>query len=104
MNWWRQYHDVRFVVNEAQQFTMGNASGHDCNCLIDTLRQQLHLDCDVGAVRAYVQAQHASLVHRDYLELQHHWQDVICGFAHVVGDEFIPSTYKIVCLDATFIV
>ena len=67
------------------------------------MRQQLHLDCDIGAVRAYVQAQHASLVHRDYLELQHHWRDVILGFAHVIGEEFLPSTYKIVCVDATFI-
>ena len=53
--WWREYHDVRFVINE-QHFKMGKASGHECNCLIDTLRQQLHLDCDVRAVRAYVQA------------------------------------------------
>ena len=37
------------------------------------------------------------------MELQHHWRDVILGFAHVTGEEFLPSTYKIVCVDATFI-
>ena len=54
VNWWTAYNDVRFAVNEQQQFTMGKASGHQCNCLIDTLRQQLNLDCNIGAVRAYV--------------------------------------------------
>ena len=52
----------------------------------------MHLDCDIKAVRAYVQAQDADLVHGDYLELQTHWRDVICGFAHVVGGEFTAST------------
>ena len=60
--WWREYDDVRFVFNE-QHFKMGKASGHEYNCLIDTLRQQLHLDCDVRAVRAYVQARHEDLLH-----------------------------------------
>ena len=54
VNWWTQHSDVRFVVNEAQQFSMGTASGEECNCLVDTLRQRLHLDCDIKAVRAYV--------------------------------------------------
>ena len=54
VNWWTAYNDVRFAVNEQQQLTMGKASGHQCNCLIDTLRQQLNLDCKTGAVRAYV--------------------------------------------------
>ena len=54
VDWWRAYNNVRFAVGEQQHFTMGKASGHQCNCLIDTLRQQLHLDCNIGAVRAYV--------------------------------------------------
>ena len=37
------------------------------------------------------------------MELQQHWRDVICGFSYVVGEEFMPGTYKIVCVDATFI-
>ena len=63
VDWWRLYNDVRFVLNEAQHFTMCKASGHESNCLIDTLRQLLLLDCDIGAVREYVQAQHANLAH-----------------------------------------
>ena len=54
VDWWRAYNNVRFAVGEQQHFTMGKASGHQCNCLIDTLRQQLQLDCNIGAVRAYV--------------------------------------------------
>ena len=54
VNWWRTYTDVRLVVNGEHHFRMGTASGDECNCLIDTLRQQLNLDCDIGAVRAYV--------------------------------------------------
>ena len=37
------------------------------------------------------------------MELQHHWRDVMFGFAHVIGEEFLPSTCKNVCVDATFI-
>ena len=43
-NWWRAYADVRFVINDAQHFTIGHASGDQCNCLIDTLRQMLTED------------------------------------------------------------
>ena len=94
---------MRLTVNEAQHFAMGEASGHECNCLIDTLRQQLCLDCDIGAVREYVQAQHGNLVRGDFLELQLHWRSVINGFAEILGNDLTPLTYKIVCVDATFI-
>ena len=56
---------------------MGNASGHESNCLRDTLREQLRLDCDIGVVRAYVQAQHADLVLGDLLELEHHQRQAV---------------------------
>ena len=101
--WWRQFHDVRFIVDETEHFVMGTASGDECNCLIDTLRQQLNLDCDPRAVRAFVQTRHATLVHGEYLELQIHWRDVILGLAHVAGRDIVPGSYKIVCLDAMFI-
>ena len=82
---------------------MGTASVEECNCLLDTLRQQLQLHCDIKTVRAFVQAQDASLVQGDYLELQTHWRAVIAGFAHVLDDVFLASAYRIVCIDATFI-
>mgnify|MGYP006899618366 CR=1 FL=1 len=104
MNWWRKHTEVLFKVNDADKLEMGRASGHECNCLIDTLRQQLGLDCDIGAVREYVQAQHGSLVRGDFLELQAHWRSVIKGFAELMDDDFLtPLTYQIVCVDATFI-
>ena len=102
-SWWRPYRDVCFTVNDTEEFIMGEASGDQCNCLIDTLRQQLHLECDVRAVRAFVQARHPDLIHGDYLELQHHWRDVIAGFAHFTGRDLMPSSFKIVCVDVMFI-
>ena len=84
VNWWRQSNDVRFSVDGEGPFSMGHASGDQCNCLIDTLRQVLDLECDIRAVRAFVQARHANLVLGDYLELQQHWRDVISGLAHVL--------------------
>ena len=107
VNWWRRYADVRFCVNDAGEFSMGHASGDQCNCLIDTLRQHLALECDIREVRAFVQARvrarRDKLLLGGYLELQHHWEDVIFGLAHVAGREFLPSAYKIVCVDVTFI-
>ena len=82
---------------------MGKASGSECNCLIDTLRQQMNLECDIKAVRDYVQERHPSIVPGDFLELQHHWRDVVAGLAHVVGSDIVPSSYKIICVDAMFI-
>ena len=103
VRWWERYRAVRFTINDSAPLMMGFASGDECNCLIDTLRQQLHLDCDTIAVRAFVQARHADLIQGDYLELQHHWRDVIYGFAEFVGGEFTPANYKIICVDANFI-
>ena len=34
VDWWKQYRDVFFSVNEANHFSMGKASGDECNCLI----------------------------------------------------------------------
>ena len=76
VDWWRQYRDVCFTVNGAEQFSMGKASGDECNCLIDTLRQQMNLECNIAEVRNYVQARHSNIELGDFLELQHHWRDV----------------------------
>ena len=39
----------------------------------------------------------------EYLELQHHWKDVISGLAFVTGIDIDPSAYTIICIDAMFI-
>ena len=93
-HWWALHRDVRFTVNGVHHFSMGKASGDQCNCLIDTLRQQLHLECDIRAVRAYVQARHPNLVLGDFLELQHHWRDVVSGLAFVAGNDIVPALTK----------
>ena len=63
----------------------------------------MNLECDIRAVRDYVQARHSSMAVTDFLELQRHWVDIISGLAHVVGSKFVPSAYKIICVDAMFI-
>ena len=103
LDWWKQYRDVCFSVDNVNHFDMGKASGDECNCLIDTLRQQMKLDCDIRAVRNYVQARHPTMAATEFLELQRHWVDVISGLAHVLGRKFVPSAYKIICVDAMFI-
>ena len=52
INWWlgRQ---VRFVFQRDLVYFMGNASGDERNCLIDSLRQCLDVICDVGRVRSW---------------------------------------------------
>ena len=79
VNWWQQYQCVRFTVNESEQFFMGRASGEECNCLIDTLRQQLNLECDVKAVRAYVQERHVDVVAGDLKGVITHVHDIAIG-------------------------
>ena len=103
VRWWERYGAVRFTINDSGPLMMGSASGEECNCLIDTLRQQLHLECDIIAVRAFVQERHAGLIQGAYLELEHHWRDVMDGFAEFVGGDFMPANYKIICVDANFI-
>ena len=47
VNWWQNYTDVRFGINEEAEFSMGHASGEQCNCLIDTLRARAFVFCTV---------------------------------------------------------
>ena len=93
---------------------MGTASGEECNCLIDTLRQQLQehyddnvrqqlLHCDIKAVRAFVQLLHNDLVQGAYLELEKHWQSVLLWFENVLEEEFLAIIYKIVCVDVAWV-
>ena len=103
IDWWKQYKDVCFSINEVNHFSMGKASGEECNCLIDTLRQQMNLKCDVRAVRNYLQTQHSNLAATEFLELQKHWMDIIAGLAHVLGKKIDASAYRIICVDAMFV-
>ena len=102
-HWWHFYADVYFTVNDVEHLSMGTASGYQCNCLIDTLRQQLQIDCDIRAVREHVQTRHPTLPRGAFLELQHHWRDILSGFSAVAGRHIVPEDYKIICIDAMYI-
>ena len=58
-NWWMSKNVVIEINCDA--YRMGNASGIGCNCLIDTLRQCLHVHCDVAFIRKRLQEKHRSL-------------------------------------------
>ena len=108
--WWRLCREVR-VTTENKDFVMGHASGDGMNCLIDTLRQQLHVICNVSSVRRDLQQLHKCGSSRirpgAYLELQHHWRDVIklLGTYRLNGGPISlnPENFRIVCVDMMFI-
>ena len=99
INWWlgRQVH---FVFQRDLVYFMGSASGDECNCLIDSLRQCLDVICDVGRVRSLVQRSNPHLIFGDYMELQHHWRDVIRCIGVVLGMNLTPQDFSIICVDA----
>ena len=99
INWWlgRQVH---FVFQRDLVYFMGSASGDECNCLIDSLRQCLDVICDVARVRSLVQRSNRHLIFGDYMELQHHWRDVIRCIGVVLGMNLAPQDFSIICVDA----
>ena len=48
-NWWLFGPPVTFIVNDIH-LRMGQASGDGCNCLIDSLRQCLNMQCIVAVL------------------------------------------------------
>eukprot|EP00973_Karenia_brevis_P085900 11915102-Karenia_brevis.AAC.1 len=50
-NWWTAYRSLLIEV-DGRSNTPGFATGDDCNCLINTIRQQPGAQCDVAAARA----------------------------------------------------
>eukprot|EP00973_Karenia_brevis_P028027 3859141-Karenia_brevis.AAC.1 len=49
-NWWAACWSLVIEI-DSHSYIQGFASGDGCNCLIDTIRQQLGAQCDVAAVR-----------------------------------------------------
>ena len=78
--WWQSYKLVEVSVDN-QMYTQGYASGEGCNCLIDTLRQMLNIISNTKRVRMELKNKFTTGPRRirsgDFLELQHHWKDVI---------------------------
>ena len=103
--------NVEVVIN-GNVFSLGSASGDDCNCLINTLRQQLRLIANEKEVRHELNKRHRSgvgqVIPGDFLELEHHWADVIdllflfneSGCMPQLPDGRMWSTdYKIIAVD-----
>ena len=80
------------MVNVAgERFVTGQASGVDNNCLIDTLRQLLKVECDISVVREALRVQFPSgpgiVTGDNFLELELHWQAVVRTLlAFAIGD------------------
>ena len=103
----RVHGDIVFV--DGQRYMRGHASGARNNCLIDTLRQQLGLTVDCSVVRRGLQARfrdgEAKVDAANFLELRHHWRDVIDLLfqADVSGKLKIDSSrFRITCVDLDF--
>ena len=71
--WWINHEVV--VKVQGREYIQGAASGAGCNCLIDTLRQQIpQLICNVRAVRRALEDRHrgsgTEIAEGDYLEIR----------------------------------
>ena len=109
-NWWYG-HDVEFHI-DGKAFRMGIASGDGCNCLIDTIRQALDIECDVSEVRAHLELLHRTIIPGDFLELQHHWRSIInllCHWRNIIGGAISShvneahAMYSVICVDVLYL-
>ena len=98
--------DIKFEADgtvevDRTRFRPGGASSESCNCLIDTLRQALELQCDLAPVR-----EHLKTLFRDgpgvvrssnFLELELHWAQVVDALAHNTGQSFSSRDFRVKC-------
>jgi hypothetical protein len=98
----------RVVVRiEGRDYAIGCASGNANNCLIDTLRQSLHMICVVDNVRTELDLLHRKagptrITAGDFLEFEHHWRDIITLLSRYDQSEkprVTPQTVRIVAVD-----
>jgi len=98
------------VIIDGQRFAVGGASGHDNNCLIDTLRQKVRGIADVSWVRVQLLRQFASgptaVTPMSYLELGAHWAAVIDLLGEDMERRGLPRVrsrqFTIICADRDF--
>ena len=98
-----------------KMYTQGYASGEGFNCLIDTLRQMLNIISNTKRVRMELEKKFRTGPGRirsgEYLELQHHWKDVI-DLLFLYNEMDLPVTpsggrswsdiHKVVCVDMIY--
>jgi len=91
---------ARILRVDGQLFDLGQASGEDNNCLIDTLRQQLDVQANQAEVRKQLVAAFpggpTQVGPWSYLELQHHWQAVV----RLLGGD--PASFRVACVDLRY--
>ena len=94
---------------EGQDFYVGTASGDGCNCLIDTLKQCLpYTGAAPAEIRESLEQEFREGPRRvtsmSYLELQHHWKEVIqlIGLLGENSTILRPEQFRIVCVDLEF--
>ena len=89
------------VEVDEKRFVPGDASSESCNCLIDTLRQVLHLQCDLAVVRRHLMTLFPDgpgvVTSSNFLELQLHWAEVVDALANNTGQSYSSRDFRVVC-------
>ena len=89
------------VEVDQKRFRPGDASSESCNCLIDTLRQVLHLQCDLSGVRRHLMTLFPDgpgvVTPSNFLELELHWAQVVDALAHHTGQSCSSRDLRVKC-------
>ena len=96
-----EYEPDGTVEVEGNRFRPGGASSESCNCLIDTLRQVLHLQCDLAGVRRHLMTLFPDgpgvVTSSNFLELELHWAEVVDALAHNTGQSYSSRDFRVKC-------
>jgi len=101
---WFAGHSVLVRIDD-KEFTMGEASGDGCNCLISTLMQCLNMVCKVPRLRSELERLHfgkaTHIKPGDYLDLKEHWRDIVdlLGQRKVEDKNVRATCVRIICTD-----
>jgi hypothetical protein len=108
--WYRN--QVIDIEVDGHTYRLGNASGDECNCLIDTLRQKLPgIICNISWVRQELENIHrgkdTQIIPGDYLPLDF-WDDIVDllisnNAVTQVQRESRAHRFRVVCVELTWI-
>ena len=89
------------VEVDEKRLVAGKASSESCNCLIDTLRQVLHLQCDLAGVRRHLMTLFPDgpgvVTPSNFLELELHWAEVVDALAYNTGQSYSSRDFRVKC-------
>ena len=96
-----EFNEDGTVTVEGKRCLPGAASSVSCNCLIDTLRQVLHLQCDLARVRRHLMTLFPDgpgvVTSSNFLELELHWAQVVDALANNTGHSYSSRDFRVVC-------